>query len=239
MHRAETPPIIPTLAVASDLAQQPDLDLLAHWREGDAAAGELLFERHFEAVYRFFCNKVPRDVDDLVQETFLACVGAKQRFRAEASFRTFLFAIARKTLLKYRARWAPKDEGEEFHTSRVEGLDRSPSQIVVETEEQALLLRALRRLPLELQIALELCYWEGLRSRDIAVVLELAHGTVRSRLRRGREQLREIVEELAAQPELCLSTLGNFDSWLASIQGRHAAELESLESDDNAGDTPA
>ncbi|WP_420829612.1 RNA polymerase sigma factor [Nannocystis pusilla] len=65
-----------------------------------------LFERHFESVYRFFCNKVPRDADDLVQETFLECVGAKERFRQDASFRTFLFAIARKVLLKYRERWA-------------------------------------------------------------------------------------------------------------------------------------
>ena len=132
----------------------------------------MLFERHFESIYRFFCNKVPRDVDDLVQETFFACVGAKDRFRQDASFRTFLFAIARKVLLKYRERWAPKDQGEEFHASRVAGLDLSVTQIVVDSEEQALLLRALRRLPLDLQTALELFYWEGMISREIAKVLE-------------------------------------------------------------------
>lgn len=216
---------------------RPDLELLDVWRAGDAAAGELLFERHFEAVYRFFCNKVPRDADDLVQETFLACVGARERFRQDASFRTFLFAIARKVLLKYRERWAPRDDGEEFNASRVAGLDLSVTQILIESEEQALLLRALRRLPLDLQTTLELFYWEGLLSREIAEVLELPAGTVRSRLRRGRAMLRAIIAELAANPELRTSTLGDFDRWLASIQGRSADDLEDL--GDDEGDAPA
>ena len=224
--------MIRTLPSTSKTATRPDLELLDAWRGGDTLAGEELFERHFESIYRFFCNKVPRDADDLVQETFLGCVSAKERFRQDASFRTFLFAIARKVLLKYRERWAPRDDGEEFHASRVAGLDRSATQIVVESEEQALLLRALRRLPLELQTALELFYWEGLLSREIAEVLELPPGTVRSRLRRGREMLREIIDELATNPELRLSTLGNFDQWLASIQGRSADELEDLGGED-------
>ena len=217
------------------------MTLLEAWRGGDAEAGEVLFERYFESVYRFFCNKVPRDVDDLVQETFLGCVGAKERFREEASFRTFLFAIARKVLLKYRERWAPRDAGEEFHASRVADLDLTATQVVVENEAQALLLRALRRLPLDLQTALELFYWEGLPSREIAEVVELPHGTVRSRLRRGREMLRELIEELAANPRLRASTLGNFDLWLAKIHGGPAVALAELadEVEDDAADRSA
>lgn len=223
--------IIRALPHSSDTAARPDLELLDAWRGGDAVAGEVLFERHFESVYRFFCNKVPRDADDLVQETFLGCVSAKERFRQDASFRTFLFAIARKVLLKYHERWAPRGAGEELHASRVADLDASVTQLVVENEEQALLLRALRRLPLDLQTALELFYWEGMLSREIAEVLELPEGTVRSRLRRGRELLRGIIDELAAKPELRASTLGDFDQWLASIQGRSAADLEDLADD--------
>ncbi len=205
---------------SQDSTRRHDLDLLEAWRAGDLNAGETLFERHFEAVYRFFCNKVPRDVDDLVQETFLGCVSAKDRFRQDASFRTFLFAIARKVLLKHRQRWQPKDRGETFHTSRIAGLDTSPTQLIIDSQEQALLLRALRRLPLELQIALELFYWEGLPSKELAPILDLPHGTVRSRLRRGREKLRAIVEELSCRPDLRDSTLGDFEGWLESIQGK-------------------
>lgn len=205
---------------SSAAAAATDLDLLERWRSGDDTSGEALFERHFDALYRFFCNKVGREVDDLVQETFLGCVKAKERFRGDSSFRTFLFAVARNQLLKLRDKHARTPEHDGFQETRVADLDASPTQLAVEHEEQALLLRALRRLPLDLQIALELFYWEGLQSKDIAVILEIPHGTVRSRLRRGREQLREIVEVLANSPELRESTIADFEGWLHSIQGK-------------------
>jgi RNA polymerase sigma-70 factor (ECF subfamily) len=204
-----------------------DLELLDAWRTGDDAAGEALFDRHFEAVYRFFCNKVGRDVDDLVQQTFVGCIEARERFRGDSSFRTFLFAVARKQILRYREGRFGGQAGPEFEESRVADLDASPTQLVVDHEEQALLLRALRRLPLDLQIAIELFYWEDLRSADLAVVLDIPHGTVRSRLRRAREMLRVEVERLAGDPSLAESTLGDFDRWMGSVQRKagQAAEL--------------
>ena len=51
-----------------------DAECLRAWASGDRKAGELLFERHFEAVARFFRNKTDRDHDDLIQATFLGCV---------------------------------------------------------------------------------------------------------------------------------------------------------------------
>jgi len=201
-----------------------DLELLERWRDGHTASGEALFERHFESVYGFFCNKVGRDVDDLVQETFLGCVNAKDRFRAESSFRTFMFAVAHRQLLKYREKWgrARGRSAEDFEVERVHDLDRTPSQVMVEHGEQTLLLRGLRRLELDQQVLLELFYWQGLRSVDVAEILEVPHGTVRSRLRRAREQLREVVEQLAADPRLAESTLGDFEGWLRTLQRRRS-----------------
>ena len=202
-----------------------DLELLHRWRDGDEVAGQTLFERHFNSVYGFFCNKVgPEAVDDLVQETFLGCVRSRDRFREEASFRTYLFAIAHRQMMKYRERWyKARDRGADFDLERVADLDGSPSQLVVSHSEQALLVRALRHLPLDLQIVLELFYWQDLRSLDIADILELPHGTVRSRIRRAREKLAERIEELTDDPALCASTVGNIEDWLRSLQGRRAA----------------
>ena len=200
-----------------------DAELLDLWRDGDTVAGQALFARHFESVYRFFCNKVGRDFDDLVQETFLGCVHSRDRFRGDSSFRTFLFAIARKQLLKYRERWTKANAKETLEESQCLLLDSTPSKLAVEREEQKLLLRALRRLPLDLQIALELFYWEELRSKDIAVILEIPHGTARSRLRRARELLREQVDVLARTPSLRESTTANFDLWLKSLRNDIAA----------------
>ncbi|MEM6297048.1 MAG: sigma-70 family RNA polymerase sigma factor [Myxococcota bacterium] len=202
-----------------------DLQLLHQWREGDEVAGQALFERHFEAVYGFFCNKVGGDaVDDLVQETFLGCVRSRDRFREEASFRTYLFAIAHRQILKYRERWyKARDRGADFDLERLEDLEHSPSQLVVSHAEQALLVRALRHLPLDLQIVLELFYWQDLRSLDIAEILDVPHGTARSRIRRAREQLAERVEQLSEDPALCASTVGNIEDWLRSLQKHKAA----------------
>lgn len=203
--------------------KRSDADLLAAWRESDVAAGEALFARHFDAVHRFFCNKVWNDqIDDLIQETFLGCVRGRERF--EVSFRTYLFGIARKQLLKHCDRWRQRHRNEDYQSSRVAALDASPSQLAAQRQEQKLLLRALRRLPLDLQTALELFYWEGMKSVEIAEVLDIPHGTARSRLRRGREILKETVETLADSPELLQSTVGDFDGWLRSIQAKVAGQ---------------
>lgn len=202
------------------VADQSDESLLDEWRRGDEEAGKQLFERHFAPVYRFFCNKVGGDdVDDLVQETFLGCVNAKERFRGDASFRTFLFAVARKQLYKYRDRVAKKGREGDFDDARVAALDASPTQLLALHEEQKLLLRGLRRLPLDMQIALELCYWDGLSSTEIGNVLDIPAPTARSRLRRGKELLREKLERLAAAPTLLQSTVDNFEQWLRSMRG--------------------
>ncbi len=199
-----------------------DLQLLHAWREGDEKAGQALFERHFESVYGFFCNKVGGDaVDDLVQQTFLGCLEGRDRFREDASFRTYLFAIAHRQMMKFRERWyKARDRGADFDLDRIEDLDSSPSQLVVSHAEQALLVRALRRLPLELQVVLELFYWENMRSLDIASIIDVPHGTARSRLRRAREQLAEKIETLSENPKLCASTIGNLEDWLQSMQAR-------------------
>ena len=86
---------------ASSQATADEHALLEAWRAGDAAAGEALFERHFDAIYEFFASKLTIDVGDLVQRTFLGCVEARGRFRGECSFRTFLYAIARLELYGY------------------------------------------------------------------------------------------------------------------------------------------
>src|SRR5687767_9859628 len=75
-----------------------DVELLEAWRGGDKPAGVELFERHFDAIYRFFRSKVDDAAEDLTQQTFLGCVRGKQVFRGDASFRTYLYTIARNRL---------------------------------------------------------------------------------------------------------------------------------------------
>jgi len=194
--------------------EEDDLSLLERWRGGDLAAGNQLFERHFDAVFRFFRHKVRGDVGDLVQRTFVACVEAKDRFRDESSFRTFLFGIARHELYRH---WRMNKHNAELDVGASSLLDLgpSPSAIVLKRSEERVLLAALRGIALDLQLAIELYYWEGLSGPELASVLGVPEGTARSKLRRGLEALRERLNELSAS-ELG-STVDNLDGWAESL----------------------
>src|SRR3977135_4364515 len=71
-----------------------DGQLLEQWRAGDTVSGEVLFERYYDMVERFFLNKVASGVQDLVQETFMRCVESRERIRDNDRFRMYMFAIA-------------------------------------------------------------------------------------------------------------------------------------------------
>ncbi|MBK7580620.1 MAG: sigma-70 family RNA polymerase sigma factor [Myxococcales bacterium] len=192
-----------------------DFELLRRWEGGDLDAGNELFERHFDAVHRFFANKAPSDAADLVQRTFLALLEALERFRQESSFRTFLFAIAHHELM---AHWRSRSRVElKSSLSSVLDLDPSPSALITRVAEERHLLEALRSIPIELQVALELFYWEGLTGPELAVVLSVPEGTARSRLRRGLELLRQRLDHLEHGPERLGSTLASLDGWARAM----------------------
>jgi RNA polymerase sigma factor (sigma-70 family) len=199
-----------------------DDEWLVAWRAGDRAAGQRLFARYYEPVARFFVNKVGEAGTELIQRTFLACVEGLPRFRGDGSFRSWLFAIAyRQLCAHYKARVHAQLD---LSSDSVAGLDPSIAGLLVEREEQRLLLAGLRALPLELQVVLELHYWEQCTTVEMAAALEIPEGTVKSRLRRGREQLRGCIERLAATPELAASTFRGLDGWAEGVRARTARE---------------
>lgn len=86
-----------------------------------------------------------------------------------------------------QSRFEPLLDGLELVPASV---SRSPTSRVAGTERAAHVASALRRIPLDHQLALELFYWEDLSMEEIAVALGIATGTVKSRLARAREYLR-------------------------------------------------
>jgi len=193
--------------------------LLDAWRGGDGHAGDRLFERHFAALFRFFCAKVdPTLAEDLTQTTLLACVDGKDRFRELGTFRAYLFAIARNQLLMHFRAQGVRDKVVELGSASVADLAASPSTVAAAKAEQRLLLAALREIPLDFQIAVELYYWEGLSTREIAAVLDVPEGTVRSRLSRAREHLEERMLALPGAPGLAQSVSEGFEEWARSLR---------------------
>ena len=188
-----------------------DLELYRAWRGGDDRAGNELFSRHFDSVYRFLRNKVPDAAEDLVQQTFLACIKANPGFRGESSFRTYLFTAARSRLYDHLQQRRRKRDPIDFGVTSLAALGTTPTGVVARNERIRLLQIALQRLPLDQQIALELAHVEGLRGVEIAEVLGVPAGTVRSRLHRGIEALKREIEQLTNDPELRKAALGSLD----------------------------
>lgn len=174
------------------LQESDEKTLLEAWRAGDARAGATIVERHFDGVYRFFRSKCRDDVDDLVQQTFISCLEARESFRGECTFRTLLFGIARRRLYDHY-RSMQRVRALDFTTTSVRALGTSPSAALVRRDEIALLEDALRELPVESQMLLELHYWEGLSTRELAQVFEVSEGTIKSRQFNARARLRSLL----------------------------------------------
>jgi RNA polymerase sigma-70 factor, ECF subfamily len=190
-----------------------DVVLLKGWRRGDAAAGEELFERYYDLVERFFLNKLSGDVQDLVQETFIACVEARDRVQDSSRFRSYLFSIAYNVLRGHLRKLYRGGHQLDLDEMSIQQVAPGPGTQLGERREQRLLLEALRAIPVDYQVILELHYWEQLTTEDMAEVLKMPVGTARSRLIRARKLLEEAMSRLAGSPVELESTMTRLDDW--------------------------
>jgi RNA polymerase sigma factor (sigma-70 family) len=200
--------------------EEADGMLLRAWKAGDERAGARLYRRHAAAVRRFLRNKVAeRDVADLMQATFMVCFEQSDRYREGASFRAFMLAFARNLLMHhYRTRYR-KDDRVDFGVSSVVELGVSPSALIAGQQEERRLLAALRSLPIEQQILLELFYWESMQGPELAELYELPEGTIRTRLRTARLRLVEAFAQLeGAGADANEST--SLEAWARGIRER-------------------
>lgn len=196
--------------------------LLSAWRAGDRSAGKLLFERYYDSIARFFRGKVSHGGDDLVQEVFTACVAGSERLRAASSFRAYLFGIAHNVLrVHFRRRQRASDTTDIGEECTLQDLSPGVSTLDAAAEEQRLLLEALRRIPLNMQLLIELRYWESMTTAEIAEVVGTPHPTVRSRLRRALERLEQALKQLGASATRIQSTRDNLEHWAQQLRAQH------------------
>lgn len=190
--------------------------LLKAWIQGDRAAGDKLFARHYPSVARFFHNKISAEArEDLIQDTFLACWRSATHLRGPVNFRAYLLGIARHVLMDHlrqlgrrKARMISALDLEEMP---VVSFDLSPVAIVVQQEEQRLLLEALRRIPLDHQIALKMHCWEQRTAAEISEVLGIPLGTAKTRLHAGRAHLKDQLRKTARSSEALAKHAGRLD----------------------------
>ena len=203
-----------------------DVELLAAWRAGDPRSGKLLWTRHHGSVQAQVRNKVPwAEARDVLQETFIIALNSRSEVR---NVRAYLLGISL-NLVRDHFRKATRRQrlDERLDGVSVAGLYPDPEQWVGAKRERRLLLHAMRRVQLKLQMVLELRYWEGLRDHEIAEVLGRPLGTVKTQLAAGREALAQEVRSLGRTPAEVHSTLDTLEEWAARTQAS-IAELRAV-----------
>ncbi|MFP6641827.1 MAG: sigma-70 family RNA polymerase sigma factor, partial [Myxococcota bacterium] len=179
--------------------EDPDAELVARWKEGDADAFAELVQRHQQRVFRLLMRMMGsrEEAEDVAQETFLSLHRHGRRFRGESRFSTFVYRVAanaalnrRRSLGRSRARIdklaVRQSAGDDLPYS-----PRDPEDAMLGSEMTEHVRAALQCLSPTLRMPVVLYDIEGLAYAEIAGILSIAEGTVKSRIHRARQALRE------------------------------------------------
>jgi RNA polymerase sigma-70 factor (ECF subfamily) len=174
-------------------------------KAGDAEAFDLLITRFSADIYSLLCRLTqdPDEAGDLTQDTFLRAFKSIGKFRGDSGIRTWLFRIAINES-RNRFRWwkrrrrektvsldEPVGDSDLCIHDTIAGNGPTPEESLLDDEYRQALYSALGKLPEVFREALVLFDIEGQSYREIAAILEINIGTVKSRIARGREELRK------------------------------------------------
>ncbi len=173
-------------------------------KDGDADAFDQLVVQYSSDVFGLLVRLTgnTEEAADLTQETFLSVLNAIKGFRGDACIRTWLFRIAINHS-RNRFRWWKRRKRDQtisleatlgqtdirvYETIAARGPD--PEENAIARERERALLNALSGLPVIFREAIVLCDIEGLSYEEVSSAVGIGLGTVKSRIARGREELR-------------------------------------------------
>ena len=169
-------------------------------KRGDPAAFEALITPHERMLWRvcWHYTQHTEDARDCAQEAMLKAWRALPDYRGNCSLETWLYRIAASCCLDFlrrKGRWAAESAEQLAEEAGFDPPDPSPQpeEALQRRDERAELQSALAALPDDMRIALTMSAVEGRRYEDIAQVLGVAPGTVKSRISRARVRLSEIL----------------------------------------------
>lgn len=191
-------------------ALDPDRELVDRWQAGDESAFSSLIRRHERRVFGLLLRMLGnvQEAEDVAQETFLNLHRHGHRFRSQSRFSTFLYRVAvnaalnrRRSLGRRRARTEALERRQQAGDD-LPSSPRDPEDSAAGAQIQKRVQREVVALPPHLRIPLVLFDIEGLSYSDVASVLQVAEGTVKSRIHRARQALRERLADLVESEEI-------------------------------------
>lgn len=179
---------------------EPDEVLMTRYGEGDARAFETLYGRHKAPLYRFLLRQCREQgaAEELFQEVWFKIIRARTRYRVEARFTTYLYQVARNTVIdRYRSTSADPMAGSSDLDSLPELMDRaspSPEHRIDIDNAMARLQSAIDQLPADQREAFLLREEGGFSLEQIAEITGVGRETAKSRLRYAAAKLRRDME---------------------------------------------
>ena len=188
----------------------PEARLISRLRARDLSAFEELVA-HFERPVYALCFRLlgdPEEARDATQETFLKVYRGLGGFRGEAGLKTWIYRIAINQAMNQKRWWRRRKREETISLditrgqsdttigSLLPGRGSSPEAQAISSERERNIMRALGEIKEDYRIALMLREIEELSYEEIAQTLSISIGTVKSRIARGREELRRRVKDL-------------------------------------------
>jgi RNA polymerase sigma-70 factor (ECF subfamily) len=181
-----------------------DQRLIADCLQGRTAAfGELVQryqDRLFNTVYRLLDNA--EDAQDVVQDAFIHAYQSLNSFKGDSLFFTWLYRIAVNTAISWKRKrrmvlrlQLEREDGASMEPQDV-SAGHQPGYALEQAEEERLVQEALNRVSPEHRTVLILKDMEGQKYEEMAEILDVPIGTIRSRLHRARLELREVLEQM-------------------------------------------
>ncbi len=196
--------------VKTSARSAPEAEFIEKLRTGDPQAFDTLVIRYAPGIYGLLMRITGdrEEASDLTQETFLRALKAIGKFRGDSDLKTWLFRIA-VNQSRNRFRWwksrkrektvsidAPVGDGATSLSDTISGNFSCPEENVLRNERERLMFEELEQLPQVFREAVILCDVEGLSYEEISSVLGINIGTVKSRISRGREELRRRLKDI-------------------------------------------
>ncbi len=180
-------------------SERTDEELMLAYAGGDLLAFEMLYRRHRGTLYRFLLRSLRQraDADELFQETWSRAVAARERYRVEAKFTTWLLQIAHNLVIDRFRRSRPQASAEETEMVFNEldaPEDERPERVLSEFEQRRKLQLVLEELPDEQRVTFLLRMENGLGLEEISEVTGVGRETVKSRLRYALARVRSRFE---------------------------------------------
>lgn len=179
------------------LSSRAEAVLLQKARAGEREAIQILLSRHRERILNlaFSLLRDRESAEDAAQEIFLRAFQKLPHFRGESEFESWIYRLALNFCLEKRRLQARRDELWALYGEQCEPVENFARRL----ETRQLLEIALDQLSEPLRVALILREWQGLSYEEIALVLRLPIGTVRSRLHQARRQFQSAWNDLEGE----------------------------------------